>query len=189
MFKKHRLAFLFFVVCAMAGLAFAAKIKSDFDKNADFTSYKTYAWGKNLEPQRPHANIVLRGAVDYELQERGLQLVNSVEQADLVVRYQVAGDSDMNFGTTVDPTFAMVGGVPWPGATVWYPGFSMSSSGRYIRKGGMVIDIFDRPQKKLIWSASATGALDPSPKKAIEQVNTVVTKMFSSYPVKIKDRS
>jgi hypothetical protein len=167
-------------------LAFAGtKIKSDFDQTADFSAYKTYAWGKNLEPQRPGANIVLKGAVDYELQTKGLR-EQEFDQADLIVRYQVAGDSDMNFSTMVDPTYAMIGGIPWPGTTVWTPGFSMPSSGRYIRKGGVVIDIFDRKQHKLIWTATATGALSDKPKKAIEEINDAVSKMFTYYPEKKK---
>ena len=173
------------VLLSLAAVAVAAKIKSDFDKTVDFSSYKTYAWGKNLEPQRPGANVVLKGAVDYELQAIGLQ-EQDFEHADLVVRYQVAGDSDMNFGTLVDPTYAMIGGVPWPGTTVWTPGFAMSSSGRYIRKGGVVIDIFDRRQHKLIWTATATGALSDKPKNAIDEINDIVTKMFGSYPAKKK---
>src|SRR4051812_38443319 len=96
MVRSRRVLVFAMIVLCTAVLAFAAKIKVDFDKTANFTAYKTYAWGKNFEPQRPGANIVLTGAVDYELQGRGLRQ-QDIEHADLIVRYEVAGDTDMAF--------------------------------------------------------------------------------------------
>jgi len=185
MLRSRRALMCSMIVLCAAVLAFAAKIKADFDKTATFAGYKTYAWGKNLEPQRPGANIVLAGAVDYELQERGLRQ-QDIEHADLIVRYEVAGDTDMAFSMASDPTYAAIGGIPWAGATMWYPGFNMPSSGRYIRKGSVVIDIFDRQQRKLIWTAMAIGALDSRPSKAIDQINKTVEAMFAQYPVKAR---
>jgi hypothetical protein len=166
-------------------LAFGAKIKTDTDKNADFASYKTYAWGKNLEPQRAGAKILLTGAIEDQLNEKGLQQ-QDVAQADLIVRYQAAGDTDMNFSATMDPTYAAVGGIPLPGTTVWTSGFNVSSNGRYIRKGTLVIDVFDRRQHKLIWSASAAQAIPNDPEKAINQVSKTIAEMLNKYPVQNK---
>ncbi len=163
--------------------AFAAKIKSDYDKAADFSSYKTFAWGQNVEPQRPNAAIFLRGAINHELGVRGLEQSEEVEKADLIVRYQAGGDKDISFAST-DPTYAAIGGIPWSGSSVWTAGFSVPQNGRYVRKGVLVIDIFDRRQHKLVWSSSATDTIHDSPKKAIEQVNKIIEKMFLQYPVK-----
>ena len=51
MFNRRVLPILVAAICALVGISFAAKVKSDYDKSADFSSYKTYAWGKNLEPR------------------------------------------------------------------------------------------------------------------------------------------
>jgi Domain of unknown function (DUF4136) len=171
-----------FVLC-VAGLVFAAKIKSDFDKTANFAGYKTYAWGNNLEPQRPGASLVILGATNYELHNRGLEMVD-VDRADLIIRYEAAGDTDVNFSVSQDPTYANVGGVPLPGTTMWTWGFGGPSGARFIHKGSLVIDVFDKQQHKLIWSAMAKANLSSSPNKAITEVGKIISQMFQQYPVK-----
>jgi hypothetical protein len=171
------------VVFLLVGLAFAAKIKSDFDKTADFSQYKTYAWGENSKPNRPGAEIVLISAINHELQTLGLHLVDP-EQADLIVRYQAAGDADLNFSAAVDPTYAAFGGVPLPGGTVWTSGITAPSSGRFVRKGALIIDMFDRQQHKLVWSAMATDTVNDKIEKAITQVSKTIADMFARYPAK-----
>jgi isoaspartyl peptidase/L-asparaginase-like protein (Ntn-hydrolase superfamily) len=89
----------------------------------------------------------------------------------------------MNFGVA-DPTYAAVGGAPLPGAGVWTAGFNVSSGGRYIKQGTLVIDIFDKQQRKLIWSAIASDSIHEKTDKAIQQIGKIVTSMFSHYPVK-----
>jgi Domain of unknown function (DUF4136) len=164
-------------------LGWAAKIKSDVDKSADFTAYKTFAWGHNLNPPQADAQIVLVGAVEEQLRARGLQPADK-DHADLIVRYEAAGNTDMNIGGITDPTYDTTGGVPPPTATPWTIGFDAPSNGRYIRKGTLVIDIFDAHQHKLIWSASAAGSIAQSNGKAVKEVNGIVASMFNRYPVK-----
>jgi Domain of unknown function (DUF4136) len=165
----------------LSGIAFAAKIKSDFDKTTDFSVYKTYSWGENSKPNRPAAEIVIIAAINHELETLGLRLVG-VDEADLIVRYQAAGDADMNFSAAADPTYAAFGGIPVPGATVWTSGVGGGSSGRYVRKGALIIDVFDRQQHKLVWSATATDAVHDNAEKAIKQVSKIITDMFTYYP-------
>lgn len=185
MLRSRRVPVCTVIVLCTAVLAFAAKIKADFDKTADFLSYKTYAWGQCLEPTRAGAKIVISSAIDYELDARGLKH-QDVEQADLIVRYEAAGDSDLNFSAAPDPTYAFVGGVPLPGTTVWTSGLNQPSSGRFVRKGTLVIDVFDRRQQKLVWSASATDTIHESSSKAIKQIGDIVSSMFAQYPLKAR---
>ena len=183
MCSNRRLVICTTLVTLVAVAAFAAKIKSNHDKSADFNSYRTFAWGLNVEPQRPAAAIFLRGAINHELGVRGLQQSEDIEKADLIVRYQAGGDKDISFAGT-DPTYAAIGGIPWSGSSVWTAGFSVPSTGRFVRKGTLIIDVFDQRQHKLIWTSSATDTVHDSPKKAIEQVNKIIEKMFLEYPTK-----
>ena len=176
---------LAFVCCAVV-LAMGAKIKSDLDKTANFASYRTFAWGKNVEPPRAGANFVISGAVEHELEARGLQPAADVRQADLIIRYEAAGDTDINLAGITDPMYDWSGGVAPIGATPWSSGLSSGLVGRYIRKGTLVIDIFDAHQHKLIWSSSASGALAQSSDKAIKQLNGVIADMFARYPLKAR---
>jgi len=186
MSRKLRNSMCAICVTVLVGMAFSAKIKTDSDKTADFSSYKTYAWGENLDPPRAGAKLIITGAIKDALESRGLQQQQS-EYADLIVRYQAAGDSDLNFSLANDPTYAQVGGVPVPGATAWSAGFNVPSSGRYVRKGTLVIDIFDRRQHKLIWSANASDTIHESTGKAIKQINNIVSAMFARYPTRVRE--
>jgi len=182
--KSRKFVFLTLGVCLLTEIAFAAKITSDYDKTADFSSYKTYAWGTNLEPTRGAvAAAFLVIMIDSEMRTRGMQTTD-VEHADLIIRYQAATDMDMNFSSN-DPTYALVGGVPVPGTSFWSSGFSGASSGRYIQKGALVIDVFDRAQHRLIWSAKATDTMKQgSTAKLIDQVGRILQQMFQKYPGK-----
>lgn len=166
-------------------MAYAAKIKSDFDKSADFSSFKTYAWGlSNLAPTRQAAGTVIEGAINYNLQQKGLRQIQDVDQADLIVRYTAVGDRDMNFAPADDPSFAAIGGQPLPTSTIFTPGFTVPTGGRYIRKGSLVIDVFDRQRRRLIWSVSASDTVSDQVQKAIQQINGIVADMFKQYPAK-----
>jgi hypothetical protein len=169
-----------------AAFALAGKIEGDYDRSVDFSSYKTYAWGNNLEPQRIAAKLVITGAIEQELERRGLQQ-SDVEHADIIIRYQAATDTDMNFNVTVDPTYAAVGGIPLNGATVWDPGFAVASSGRYLKKGTLIIDVFDVQHHKLVWSVTARDTINEHTDKAIKQVSKIVSAMFDRYPLKSRN--
>ncbi len=174
------------IVIVLAGLmtaaAFSAKIKSDYDKSIDFSSYRTYAWGKNTQPTRVAAGLFISAAINTALESRGLQQAN-IDEADIVVAYAAAGDQMMSFGV-VDPSYAAIGGQPLPGSTVWTTGTNSPTGGSFVRKGSLVIDIYDRRQQKLIWTAVATDTIQDKPDKAINQINNMVAEMFSRYPVK-----
>ncbi len=172
-----------FVCCAVA-IALAAKINSDLDKTADFSSYKTFAWGKNIDPPRAGANFYISGAVEHELEARGLQPATDIQHADLIIRYEAAGDTDINLAGITDPMYDTTGGVAPIGATPWSSGLSSGLVGRYVRKGTLVIDIFDAQQHKLIWRTSAIGAVSDSTTKAAKQLNGIIAEMFRRYPVK-----
>lgn len=172
-------------VLLLAGFAFAAKIKADFDKTANFSDYKTYAWGNSVDPHRQGAKIFIVGAITEEMMARGLQQTD-VEHADIIIRYQAASDTDLNVGATTDPTYASIGGVPLDTASVWSTAFPGGSSGRYLRKGTLVIDIFDVHQRKLIWSVMATDTFKDKTEKAVKQLGNIISSMFEQYPVKRK---
>lgn len=184
MTRSFRVSVCVAFVCCAVVFALAAKINSDVDKTVDFTRYKTFAWGKNLDPPRAGAKFYISAAVEHELEARGLQPAADVQKADLIIRYEAAGDTDINLAGITDPMYDATGGVAPIGATPWSSGLSSGLVGRYVRKGTLVIDIFDAQQRKLIWRASATGAISDSTTKAAKQLNGIVADMFDCYPVK-----
>jgi hypothetical protein len=180
---KLRSILLLFVAGLMAISAPAAKIKADYDKHVDFNTYKTYAWGKVNPLPRAMANLVISSAIDAELVARGLKMTD-VDHADLIIRYQGSSDTDLNFARSSDPAYSQFGGIPLPDSSVWGVGFNIPTSGRYVKKGSLVVDIFDKQKHLLVWSGTVSDTLNHSPEKAIKTVNKDISDLFDRYPVK-----
>ena len=49
-FKKAAVALMLATV--MVGAAVASKVSSDYDRNTDFTKFKTYAWAESKNPAK-----------------------------------------------------------------------------------------------------------------------------------------
>ena len=180
---KPRVLWLILAFAFLSTAAQAAKIKVDLDKDIDFSAYKTYAWGKVNPLPRAMANLVISSAIEAELNKRGLTKTD-VEHADLIIRYQGSSDTDLNFAMASDPSFSAFGGVPLPDSYVWGVGFNLPTSGRYVKKGSLVVDIFDKQKHLLIWSGTISDTLNNSPEKAIKRVNQDLADLFDKYPVK-----
>src|SRR4051812_29636308 len=76
---------------AGAGTAAAQDVRYNFDKNANFASFKTYKWVqiKGATPLNNLADQQVKAAVDAELAKKGLTKSES-DTADLYVGYQGA---------------------------------------------------------------------------------------------------
>jgi Domain of unknown function (DUF4136) len=81
-----------FVVLALSGAtAGAAEIKVNYDRQADFTRYKTWRWRKGTPAANPVADKQLRDAIESRLAARGLSRVES--RGDLEVVYHAADEN------------------------------------------------------------------------------------------------
>src|SRR5262245_16596108 len=104
------------VVFAVA-VAHAQKIQVGFDKSADFSQFKTYAWIPRDTPATvPLLATKIQLDVDYELQQKGLQKVE--KDPDLLVTYQ--GGVDVKGAAAAhDPGYTATGGIPPVNSTMW----------------------------------------------------------------------
>ena len=83
------------VLLVMAcGIAQAQKIKVEFDKNVDFSTFKTYAWDPTPQATgKPVLVEAIKGAINQELAKRGLKEVAA--NPELYVAMYGGIDSDM----------------------------------------------------------------------------------------------
>lgn len=182
-----KLPLSFFSVLIFCLGAQAQKINVAYDKQLNFGQFKTYAWAP-LQAPVVHpmlaANIV--GAIDQELQSRGLQRVEMSANPGLIIKIYGSVDRDSTLYSN-DPLYNQTGGIP-----PFDPSFSGSLLvGMYgnttitIHKGQMVVDLIDAANKKLVWRGMAQQNLAThNQDKLISQVNSAVVKMFKQYPVK-----
>ena len=79
----------------LAGGAAAQDVNYDYDRHANFSAYRTYAWvgGTNLADDLNHARIV--AAVDRQLAAKGLTQVDSTGNPDVLVLYRVGLTEDL----------------------------------------------------------------------------------------------
>jgi hypothetical protein len=176
MFRKIKTPLLIspmvFLVCGIS----LAKVTVDWDKTADFTKYKTYAWAKGTPASNPLMNDRIVAAIDNELAAKGMQKVSDPASADLVVIYHAALSEETQLNTT-----DMGGGWGWR----WGGGMSTTTVDK-IPKGQLVVDIGDAKTKKVLWMGNASETLSDNPDKNVDKINKVTKEMFKKFPPPVK---
>lgn len=163
---------------------YAQKTEVGYDKQADFTQFKTYSWVPlRRQVERPLLVANIQGAIDEQLRKKGFQKVES--DPDLLV--SAAGNIGMEGAfTAADPRYPGYGGYPPLNATVWTGPVSPAPA-PLVGKGVLIVDVIDAKQKHLVWRGTIKENLDPNKKsEAFEQVNRAIAKLFSKYPPKNK---
>ena len=96
--RNHRqlnswVALLLLTLCCCA-TASAEKIRVHYDKTMDFTKFKTYGWAPHGAVARPMLALDFVGAVEDELNTRGLHKVEA--NPDLIIVFYGAVDTEVS---------------------------------------------------------------------------------------------
>ena len=173
------------VLCAGAQ---AEKIRVHYDKSIDFSKYKTYGWAPIGAVAHPMLALDVVGAIEGELNARGLKKVPA--NPDLIVQVYGAVDTEVSM-TSNNPIYNATGGIPPFDPSMTSPGNSLYWDGYYgnstvlVHPGQLIIDLIDAKAKKLVWRGMGSEAISPNnPDKLMEEANSTVTKLFKDYPVK-----
>jgi hypothetical protein len=180
--KKSLLSVLAFVLLLFA-TAFGQDIRYNFDKNADFSKFKTYHWVQIKDAQKVDDLVdkQIKETIDAELAKKGLTKVDG-ENADLYVAYQTALGTEKQF-TSYNSDWGYGGG--------WYRGGWYGPSGGMttgqtstIYVGTLAVDMYDSANKQLVWRGTASKTLDPKakPDKRQKNLNKAVAKLLKKYP-------
>ena len=153
---------------------FAQRVKTDFDRNTDFTQFTTFMWIKEPSTTNPLMRHRIVDGINRALAVRGLTLVTS--DADLAIAAHAATEE-----RTRD-TFYNGGG--WRGGGwSWFGGFDPdTATGSSPQVGTLVVDVFDARTKTVIWRGTASKTLSDNPRKNADRLNKAVTKMFRKFP-------
>ena len=162
----------------LAGAASGQKVKTEYDKNTDFSKFKTYAWIEGTPARQRIWHLNILGAFDEELQAKGLKPAPPGE-ADLLITYHVAVDTDLNTTEVQIPSVAYRGAsAPLGYSDVLLPGLV----GRWVRKGSMMVDVIDHERGQVIWRSAAAVTLKETNQKRVKQVNELIHKVMEKYP-------
>ena len=166
-----------------SGALFAQKVKVEHDPAVDFSGFKTYAWTDGTPSPNPVWHQVIAATISSELEAKGLRRA-AAKDADLLVAYHAAGNTDLNVAQNFHPVYGSPAALPPPVTSgPWYAG-TMGGTARYIRQGVLAVHLFDRRRQELVWAATAKDPVRETPKKRVEQLNKTVEKMFRDFPPK-----
>ena len=191
-FTRERCFFVAVMVSILVSLvgtsAAGEKIHVNYDKSLDFTKFKTYGWAPHGAVAHPMLALDLVGAIEQELNSRGMTKVAT--NPDIIIAVYGAVDSEVSM-TSNNPIYNATGGIPPFDPSMTSPGNSLYWDGYYgnstvvVYPGQLVVDLVDFKNKKLVWRAVAKEAVSPNnPGKLESEVNNTITKMFKDYPVK-----
>ena len=158
----------------VAGRAFGQKVSVDWDKTANFSSFKTYAWAKGTLAPNQLVDQRITNAIDGQLAAKGLQKVDPGSNPDLVATYAAAAGSQTQLNTT------NLGG--WGGPWRYGWGGSSTTTVQQIPVGQLVVELGDIKNKDLVWRATASDTMSDNPQKNEKKINKAVEKMFKKYP-------
>lgn len=166
-----------------------AQVKSDYDKNANFSEYTTYSFGgwekdsdkilTSFDKKR------ITDAMAYELNSRGMSYVESGGDAVITLFIVV----NQKTSTTAYTDFN--GGMGYYGRRGWgrgYGGMGISASTTYSQndylEGTFVVDMYDSSSKELVWQGIITSVVKEKPEKREKSIPRKVKKLMKKYPVK-----
>jgi hypothetical protein len=154
----------------LATASFAQQVKTDYDRNVNFSQYKTYSWEK-VKTQDPLWVDRIKSAVDADLTTKGWTQVPSDGNISLVAMEATKNEKTLN-------TFynGFGGGWRWGGF-----GNATTTVDTY-KVGTLVLDMFDTQTKKLVWRGSASDTLSDKTDKNIKNLNKGVQKMLKHFP-------
>ena len=175
----------------VASNAVGQDVKHNFDKNTDFSKFKTYKWVSLKDAATVDALLdkQIKEAVDAQLTPKGLSKADG--DADLFIDYQSAITTENSSQRTTitsetgDPAPAGAeadGTVPqaWEGITTG------NTSTIYI--GQLALDMNDTANHDLVWRGVVSKTIDPKakPDKQQKDLTNSVAKLLKNYPPKTK---
>jgi hypothetical protein len=175
--KRIVIPFLFFGLASCASLT----VTSDYDKNADFAKYRTYAFTEEstkLPVGELNADRII-SAVEKELGAKGF---SKSENPDILV------DVLLKSKKRVEATATNSGGYygRW-GYGHGYPSTTYVNVNEYT-DGSLFITFIDKSIGKIVWQGVGTKTVDETAtaKERESNINYAVKSIIAKYPPKLK---
>src|SRR5579862_9717696 len=159
-----------------AAASFAQQVKTDYDRSANFSQYKTYSWEK-VQTQDQLWVGRIKDAVNAALAAKGLTPVES--GGDIAVLAIEMTKDQQTLNTFYD---GFGGGWGWRrGGGFGGFGDATTTTENY-KVGTLVVDLFDAHTRTLLWRGSASDTLSDKSDKNIKNLDKGVQKMFDHFP-------
>jgi hypothetical protein len=171
------------LVLLVACTGVAPEVRYNFDKNADFSQFKTFKWVsiKDAPKIDDLRDKQIKDAVDAELARRGLTKTDA-DTADLLVGYQAGIGKETQF-TSYKTGWGYGSGWSRGG---WYEGVGGMTTGQTstIYTGQLAVDMYDSKSHSLAWRGIASKSIDlkATPDKQEKNLKKAVATLLKNYP-------
>jgi hypothetical protein len=169
------------IVVCLPALALAQKTSFDFDKSADFSTFKTYTLKDGTKVGDPLIDNRIVAAIETELAAKGL--TKNDAGPDLVVVYHVAFDKQQDITAYSTGTGYGRYGYRWGGG--WG---TTDVRVNEILVGTLIIDIADASKNEVAWRGMGVKEVDVQAKaeKRDKNISGAVKKILQNFPPKKK---
>jgi hypothetical protein len=166
---KTKLLICALLLCFAWSIATAQQVSVNYDHNASFAQYHTYAWGSNNKNQIQNSILAQVAQQDIEaaMQQKGLQKVQESQNPDLVLAAS---------GGEREQTSYNAWGMRGIGG-----GMGGISPQQNV-EATLVVSLYDVKAKSLVWRGIAQNTLNNNGDKNQEMVEKAVQKMFKQWP-------
>jgi Domain of unknown function (DUF4136) len=166
---KTNVAICAVLLCFASTIAIGQQVSVNYDHNASFSQYHTYAWGSNNKNQIQNSILAQVAQQDIEaaMQQKGLQKVEESQNPDLVLAAS---------GGEREQTSYNAWGMRGIGGGMG--GISPQEN----VEATMVVSLYDVKAKSLVWRGIAQNTLNNNGNKNQEMVQKAVQKMFKQWP-------
>ena len=163
------------LLLVMLSSCVSVRVASDYDKNANFDTYKSFAFYKNGIDKAEISDLdkrrILR-AIEAELLAKGF---TKSETPDLLVSIFTKSREKVNvYNNGWGPYGYGWGWSPW----YWNNYSHVSTS----TEGTLYIDLIDAKKKELVWQGIGAGNISQNMKNKEERIKEFVAKIMEKYP-------
>jgi hypothetical protein len=178
----------------LAGCATGPTIRSDYDRSADFSAYRTYAYVDKVGTDRPEYGSLVtqhfKNVIDAQMSARGFRKVE--QNPDLLVNFNANAEEKVDVQSTPTPAPTLGVGIGYGGYYGYrgglyagWPAYTTDVQTVRYQVGTMNIDVVDAKRKQLVWEGVGEGRLKKetlrNPQPAIQKA---VALVFEQFPVK-----
>ena len=157
----------------------SVRVAADYDKNVDFSNYKTFAFYKTGIDKAEISDLdkrrILR-AIEAEMIAKGF---TKSENPDILVSIFTKSREKVNIYNNGWGPY----GYGWGWSPYYWGNYNTVSTST---EGVLYIDLIDANKKELIWQGVGTGYLTQNMEKKEERIKEFVKSIFEKYPPEIK---
>lgn len=172
---------LWFLLQANYGCAPSVKVNVDYDRAADFSTYKTFTMvdiAAKGEVSQLNAGRI-QHAIKENMVSKGFTEAGAAA-ADLLVNAMTVLKSKT--AVTANTDYYGYGGIYRPYG-YWGGGATTFSTYKYI-DGSLIIDVVNNKTKKLLWQGIGNSEIDSKPKDPDQFIQYAVKKIMDDFPPK-----